>query len=47
MHIRQDKEHNYLHEFVLISRFSKGEIIETNENKGKYYNKKGLESVLI
>jgi hypothetical protein len=47
MHIKQDIEHNYLHEYVLISWFSKVEIIETNENKGKYYNKKGLEMVLI
>jgi hypothetical protein len=47
MHIRQDVEFNYLHEYVLNSWFSKGEIIETNENKGKYYNKKGSEMVLI
>jgi hypothetical protein len=47
MHIRQDVEHKYLHAYVLISWFSKGEIIETNENKGQSYNKKGLEMVLI
>jgi len=47
MHIKQDVEHNYLHAYVLISWFSKGEIIETNENKWQYYNEKGLEMVLI
>jgi hypothetical protein len=40
MRIRQDLEHNYLPKYVVISWFLKGEIIETNENKGKYYNKK-------
>jgi hypothetical protein len=47
MYIRQDVKHNYLHAYVLISWFSKGEIIETNENKWQYYNEKGLEMVLI